>query len=362
MNKINILIPMAGEGSRFRTENFRLPKPFIPIDGKPMIQWVFENLSAPNINTNFICVIRSEHDTAFNIKEHLEALDSRVQVVYADALTDGAACTCLLAKHLIEDDTPLLIANSDQFVEWDASEFYAVALSSGRDGTVLCFHHPRELNDTKWSYAKLDQNENITDIQEKKVISEHATVGLYFWNKGSDFVRCAEKMISRSILVNGEFYVAPVYNEGVNDGSAYKVHHCDKMWGLGTPADVIQFEIAYLGKARTSILESTYHYVQAFNQKSLTKLQALFSPDMILTDGNGRFEGRKSSLQYISSLFDSAPIGEFALTVERLFVDGQVTVFEFNSVIQGRKVKGVDVITWSADPLMKELRAYVIFL
>jgi dTDP-glucose pyrophosphorylase len=358
MTEINVLIPMAGEGSRFSKAGFSLPKPFISVNGKPMIQWVFENLSCPDVSVNFICVLRTEHDRNFNIKSHLEALDGRIHVIYAEKLTEGAASTCLLAKDLINNDVPLVIANSDQFIEWDASKFYADVLSSGRDGTILCFNLPMELNDTKWSYAAVNVQGNVLDVQEKKVISPHATVGVYVWNKGRDFVRSAEEMIRKNVRVNGEFYVAPVYNEGIAEGATYKLHHCKRMWGLGTPEDLEYFEINHLGKPRESVVQRTYDYVAAFNSRNLDAIHGLMSPGFELTDGNGKFISRSSCCEYIKSLFDNK---ELILDVKNVISMGSTSVIEFSTLIGGKEAKGVDVIEWSKDPVMKCMRAYVYF-
>ena len=143
----------------------------------------------------------------------------------------------MLAKEFIDNDQPLLIANSDQFVEWDSNEFMYSMIADGIDGGVLTFRstHP------KWSFAALDENGYITRIAEKEPISDIATVGIYYWSKGSDYVSSAEKMIEKNVRVNGEFYVAPVYNEAIADGKKFKVFDVKKMWGIGTPEDLDTF-------------------------------------------------------------------------------------------------------------------------
>ena len=326
-----------------------------------MIQRVFDNLSADSVDTTFICVIRTEHDRDFNIKEHLEALDSRVKVIYAEELTEGAACTCLLAKDVINNDTPLLIANSDQFVEWDVDEFYSKALAPSRDGTILTFHIPMEANDTKWSYAQLDSSDNVVDVQEKKVISEHATVGIYFWSHGSDFVRTAEAMIADNVRVNGEFYVAPVYNHGIALAHKYKIHPCTRMWGLGTPDDLVQFEMFALGHARVSVLEATYQYIHAFNSRDLSKIEALMAPEFELIDGSTILSSRAAVIKQIA-IFFSAPANEFVFDVTRVCTEGYTSIIEFKMTINGRQAQLVDIIDWSVDPVLKEMRAYAVFL
>jgi HAD superfamily hydrolase (TIGR01509 family) len=229
-DKMNIIIPMAGAGSRFSAAGYTFPKPLIEINGKPMIQIVIENL---NIDANYIFIVNEEHYTKYNLHSFLNAIRPNCKIIKVDKLTEGACCTTLLAENLINNDNPLLIANSDQFIEWNSGEFYH-SLNSNIDGNILIFEntHP------KWSYVKLDEYENVTELKEKEVISNSATVGIYFWKKGKDYVKYAKQMIEKNIRVNNEFYVAPVYNEAINDSKIIKTFKVQKMWGLGTPEDL----------------------------------------------------------------------------------------------------------------------------
>lgn len=229
--RLNIVIPMAGAGRRFSEAGYTFPKPLIEIHGKSMIQVVVENL---NIDAKYIYVIRQEHYDKYSLKPMLEMLTPGCDIVMVDKITEGAACTVLLTQDYIDNDRSLLIANSDQYMEWDSSHFMYTAQNGNIDGFIPIFFntHPR------WSYAKVDEDGYITDVQEKQVISNHATVGLYYWKRGSDFVKYSKQMISKNIRVNGEFYVCPVYNEAIQDGKKFKVYAIDKMYGLGTPEDL----------------------------------------------------------------------------------------------------------------------------
>jgi HAD superfamily hydrolase (TIGR01509 family) len=230
-NNMNIVIPMAGAGSRFSAAGYTFPKPLIEVNGKPMIQVVVENL---NIEGTYIFIVRKEHFDKYNLKYMLDVIAPGCKIVIVESLTDGAACTTLLAKEYINNGEQLLIANSDQWVDWDSSDFMYSMQSSHIDGGVLTFNntHP------KWSYAKVDENGIISEIREKQVISTNATVGIYHWKKGSDYVKYAEQMIDKGVRVNGEFYVAPVYNEAIADGKKFKVYEVSEMMGLGTPEDL----------------------------------------------------------------------------------------------------------------------------
>ena len=232
--KMNVLIPMAGAGSRFATAGYSFPKPLIEVKGKPMIQVVVENL---NIDANYIYVVQKSHREQFNLDTLLNLITPNCTVVEVDSLTEGAACTALLAKKFIDNGDPLFFANSDQFVEWDSNEFFYKMNENDCDGGIPIFHstHP------KWSFAKIDSDGFVTEVQEKNPISNLATIGFYYWKKGSDFVKYAEEMINQDIRVNGEFYVCPVYNNAINDNKKIRTFYSPKMWGLGTPEDLNYF-------------------------------------------------------------------------------------------------------------------------
>ena len=229
--ELNVLIPMAGAGSRFSDAGYTFPKPLIDVKGKPMIQLVVENL---NIKANYIYVVRKEHRKQYNLDTLLNLITPNCKIVEVDELTEGAACTALLAKKYIDVDKPLFFANSDQFVEWDSNEFMYKMNETDADGGIVSFRstHP------KWSFAKINEKGFVTQVAEKNPISDIATVGYYYWKKGSDFVTYAEEMIDKNIRVNNEFYVCPVYNQAIEDGKKIRTFDIPKMWGLGTPEDL----------------------------------------------------------------------------------------------------------------------------
>ncbi len=231
---LNILIPMAGAGSRFKEAGFLFPKPLIEINNKPIIQLVLESL---NLEGNFIFIVQKEHQEKFNINSVLKILKPNCKIIELDKMTEGAACTTLLAKKYIDNKNPLIIANSDQYIKWNSVKSMYNFSSKKIDGGILTFEaiHP------KWSYARTDKNKFVIEVAEKKVISKNATVGVYFWKKGADYVRYAEKMISKNIRVNNEFYVCPVFNEAIEENKRIIIDPVEKMYGLGTPDDLNNF-------------------------------------------------------------------------------------------------------------------------
>ena len=240
--KLNILIPMAGNGSRFQAQGYTFPKPLIDVKGKPMIQVVVDNL---NVQANFIFIVQKEHFEKYNLNYLLPLIAPNCKIVQVDGVTEGAACTTLLAKEFINNDSPLLLANSDQFIEWDSNETLYSFSNDKIDGAIITFEstHP------KWSYAKVGEDGYVIEVAEKKPISKNATVGVYFWKKGSDYVRYAEQMINNNIRVNNEFYVCPVFNEAIKDGKKIRISEISNsgMWGIGTPEDLNYFLENYKG-------------------------------------------------------------------------------------------------------------------
>ena len=229
--KMKVLIPMAGAGSRFSTAGYTFPKPLIEVKGKPMIQVVIENL---NIDAEHIFIVQKEHYEKYHLKTLLNMISPGCKIVQTEGVTEGAACTTLLAKEFIDNDYPLLIANSDQFVEWDSNEFMYSMGADTIDGGILTFRstHP------KWSFAALDEKGFVNRVAEKEPISDIATVGIYYWTKGSEYVKYAKQMIEKNVRVNNEFYVAPVYNEAILDEKRIKTFDVKRMLGIGTPEDL----------------------------------------------------------------------------------------------------------------------------
>jgi HAD superfamily hydrolase (TIGR01509 family) len=231
--KLNVVVPMAGAGSRFEKVGYTFPKPLIDVEGKPMIQVVVESM---NIKANFIYIVQKSHREKYNLDTLLNLITPNCKIIEVDSMTEGAACTVLLAKEYINNENQLILTNSDQFIEWDSTDFMYQMNEKGYDGGIMCF----EATHPKWSFAKTTENNIITEVAEKNPISNQATAGVYYWKHGADFVKYAEQMIEKNIRVNNEFYVCPVYNEAIQDNKTiynYQIPS-ENMWGLGTPEDL----------------------------------------------------------------------------------------------------------------------------
>ena len=230
---------MAGAGSRFSKVGYTKPKPFIDVAGKPMIVRVLENLSYPN--ARFFLIAQEEHIAAeTEISQQIEQ-DFNATFIPISNLTEGTACTILHARKYINNEYPLLIANSDQIIDIDISEFINDCFKRNLDGSILTFIDNNK--DPKWSFARIGATNLVEQVQEKKAISEFATVGIYFYSRGSDFVDAAIDMFIQSDKVNGEYYTCPTYNYLINEQKKIGIFNIpiEAMHGLGTPEDLNTF-------------------------------------------------------------------------------------------------------------------------
>ncbi len=237
---LNIVIPMAGRGSRFANVGYQQPKPLIQVLSKPMIDLVVNNLT-PACEHRFVFICLREHSKRYGLQHHLHQLAKNVEIIYVDQVTEGAACTVLLAKKLINNDEPLMIANSDQWIDFDINLYLRELEVKTTDGLIMTM----TADDPKWSFVRFDAEGNICEVVEKQVVSNEATVGIYNFRLGKDFVRSAEAMIRKNLRVNGEFYVAPVYNQMLAEAKKLAIYNIgtvdNGMYGLGTPEDLQHF-------------------------------------------------------------------------------------------------------------------------
>jgi dTDP-glucose pyrophosphorylase len=249
---LNIVIPMAGAGSRFRQQGFKEPKPLIPIDGIPMIRVVINNLR-PKRAHKFVFVCQQSHIAEYSLKDKLQQWAPGSDIVAVDGLTEGAACTVLAAERIIDSEQPLMIANSDQFIDTNIDSYLAELEERHLDGLIMTM----TASDPKWSFVAHDAHALGIEVAEKRVISSQATVGIYNFARGDAFVASAKKMIRRNLRVNNEFYVAPVYNQLIEAGSRVGTFNIgregDGMYGLGTPSDLMLFNSLEIHKQATAL-------------------------------------------------------------------------------------------------------------
>lgn len=241
--KINILIPMAGAGSRFANAGFTDPKPLIPVHGKKMIEWALASFgelsSSPHVSLIF--VILQEHEQKYKLTGQLKTLfGKKIQIIILDKIEPGQAATCLKASALINNYNQLIIYNCDTYTTGN-EQLLKIIESERPDGVIACFKakHPR------YSYVRLDKAGYVTETKEKEVISNLATTGLYYFRRGRDFVTAAKKMVTEGETAKGEYFVAPVYNELLKSGKKIRTYLAEDNWVLGTPEELKVFKDSY---------------------------------------------------------------------------------------------------------------------
>ena len=239
MSKINVIIPMAGEGKRFSDIGYTIPKPFIPVNKKPMVQAVVENL---DIDGKHIFIIQKKHSVGNSLQTFLKALKPDSVVIEIDELTEGPASTALLASEYIDNDVPLIIVNCDQMIhDFDVNKLLEFCDKNQADGILGAFISSSKKN----SYMKLDPQGEVIEVKEKIVISNTATNGLHFWKHGKDFVSSASEMIKAGERYNNEFYIAPTYNYLIKDGKKILPFFYNLHWPIGVPEDLNKYKELY---------------------------------------------------------------------------------------------------------------------
>jgi NDP-sugar pyrophosphorylase family protein len=235
---MQIVVPMGGAGRQFAERGYTFPKPLVEVAGQPLIEIVVQNLT-PSCEHQFVFVCRQEHLQNYALGEVLQLVAPGCRIVTMAKPTAGALCSVLLGMEYLEHEDELLVANADQWIDGSIDNFITAARVSQWDGAIMTFPntHPR------WSYARLEDG-LVVAVAEKQPISRHATAGLYYFRRGVDFVRGAERMLFKNASVSGEFYVAPVYNELILAGKRVGVFPIDaaQMHGLGTPEEVERFQ------------------------------------------------------------------------------------------------------------------------
>lgn len=229
---MNLIIPMAGNGSRFREAGYSTPKPFLPLGSRAMISQVIQNVAEKDWSV--FPIMLPEHFPLFQYELESGLRDvANICPVCIHGQQTGALTTVLAFRQYFENDEPLVIANSDQWIEFMSIGDKRVWFDRANSGenTIMTF----KSGESRWSYAQLDETGHVVRVAEKKVISPWATTGVYSFRSGRDFCKYADQLVENNDRTNGEFYLAPVYNYIAKEQPVRTLEV--QMYGLGIPQD-----------------------------------------------------------------------------------------------------------------------------
>jgi NDP-sugar pyrophosphorylase family protein len=241
---INILIPIAGDSAFFDSHEYPYPKPLVEIKGTPMIELVIKKLSYIDKKLHFIFVVKNEDCTKYHLDNTLRLITNNNCTIYkTPTTTKGAACSSLLAVEKINNKTPLIILNGDQIIDHNISSVLNYFEQKKADAGVVCFEsvHP------KWSYARIDEKNNVLETAEKIPISKNAIAGFYYFSHGSIFVESAYQSIINDSSVDNLFYIAPCMNELIlknKNVMAYKIQN-KEYHSFYSPQKIKEYEQLY---------------------------------------------------------------------------------------------------------------------
>lgn len=234
---MKIVVPMAGRGSRFSAQGVHLPKPLVPIKGRPMLAWALQSLKHVSY-TEIIFVALAEHEAQYGISAQLRSLvDAPVRILLLEGVTEGQLCTVIAARSMINTDEDLLIASSDTYVVSSLARDIQ-GRAADCHGIISVANVPGD----RWSFARTDSTGRVIEVAEKTRISEHASTGLYYFSRGHEFLEVAQEMIRSGATTRGEYYVIPVYQKYIDRGWRVDISQASQMWDMGTPEAAEKFE------------------------------------------------------------------------------------------------------------------------
>lgn len=241
-----LVIPCSGRGSRFKAVT-DTPKPLIPIAGRPMLDWALEGMKMPEPFKKAVVIFHADQEITTRQEEQVLSMVRRVaenvRLMIQTSERKGAADSVLLAADQISIRQSVAVWNCDQWIpEWNRK------LPDGWDGWILTFRDPYK--NPKWSYVEVDNEHpmltgRVTKVVEKVPVSEWATVGGYFFKTGRDLLWAIEESILEDEKTNGEFYLAPVFNQLIKIGRDVAAVATVGMEGLGTPEDCDRFVLEH---------------------------------------------------------------------------------------------------------------------
>jgi NDP-sugar pyrophosphorylase family protein len=234
MKKVNIIIPMAGRGQRFLDAGYTTPKPLLRVGDKEIIAHIIDSMKVPS--AQFIFIVREDHCNEYELDKKLLEIEPNAIIVKINEITQGSVCTVLLAKDHFNDNNPVIIKDCDEITNWNPHHFFEFVERNKADGAIVTIHTDRP----SFSFSRVDSKGYIVETAEKRAISNYGSVGIYYFARGNELIKYAQKMIDKNIRVNNEFYTAPVYNQYIQDLKVILNYPVAELFGLNTPEEFLE--------------------------------------------------------------------------------------------------------------------------
>lgn len=245
---MNIVVPMAGRGSRVALRDRHTPKPLIEVAGRPMIAWALESLGPLLDGARVVFVILEAHEHQRELSRVLRGLaGADAEIVALEEVTEGQLCTVLAATSALDRDADLLIASCDTYVLSDLSTAIRNRPAECR-GIISVADVPGD----RWSFARTDETGRVVEVAEKQRISNHASTGLYYFSSTPEFLDEANSLIRAGEKTRGEYYVMPVYQRYIAAGKRIDISTAAEMWDMGTVEGLEAFGSSRTGSADTA--------------------------------------------------------------------------------------------------------------
>lgn len=355
---LNILIPLAGKDTFKTSTNNSFPRILHEIDGKLLIERAAQPFIHLECEKKIIVAAPKKEVAKYSLDKVLRLLDDSIFICDINSNTKGAACSALLAVDNLDLDSPLIISNFEQVIDIDLSCYLNEFVECDAEAGVLTFEaiHP------KWSYVKVNANGYVTEAAEKLPISRHAVAGLYYFKSARLFIDSAKNMIRKDVTYNGLFYISHTLNELIlNEGKVKAISidksnyfHIHDEHALGNYEEKI---VNNRERLQNNVHEKTLEYIKAFNEKDITKLTSLISPDVKLTDPSVTLEGQANVISYINDLFSN--VSDLSFIAQKVIVSNLESIIEFQLILDDTCLIGVDVISWNSAQQISTLDAYL---
>jgi len=233
---MNIVVPMAGRGSRFADAGIETPKPLIDVAGEPMLTWALKSLAGIEASQMIFIILR-EHDQTYGLSSLLREHYPEAEIVLLPDVTEGQLATVLAARDLIDSDEDVLIANCDTYIVSDLAQ----AIQQ-RPPEIAGIISVADMPGDRWSFVRTDAQGRAVEVAEKVRISPHASTGFYYFSSGKQLVTVGSEMIERGEKTRGEYYVIPVYQKYIERGWRVTIAPVREMWDMGTPEALAAFK------------------------------------------------------------------------------------------------------------------------